>query len=159
MSADKWRPLHEDAKYNEGGRRLKKLVAKSAWSKKRKMEEDGYGVEDPVHKKSRVDMRTKSVDGVDPSNSYSDRDKTPPSWVGSCSGSQYKEKDKYSHENSQDVAAENKIKIRKKKMTKSDPPTIAVMFVEQTVGGMLAKRLQEVEDRLAGYRVRISAMS
>ena len=60
------------------------------------------------------------------------------------------------------MAAENKIKIRKKKMTKSDPPTIAVMFVEQTVGGILAKRLQEVEDRLAdmtGYRVRITEMS
>ena len=36
--------------------------------------------------------------------------------------------------------------------------TVAVMFVDQTVGGLLAKRLQEVEDRISrytGYRIRI----
>ena len=51
---------------------------------------------------------------------------------------------------------------KRKKKTKPDPLTIAVMFVEQTVGGVLAKRLQEVEDRLAemtGYRVKVVEMS
>ena len=48
------------------------------------------------------------------------------------------------------------------KKSRPDPPTISVMFVEQTVGGVLAKRLKEVEDRLAaitGYRVRITETS
>ena len=43
-----------------------------------------------------------------------------------------------------------------------EPPTITVMFVDQTVGGELAKRLQAAEDRLAlmtGYRVRVSETS
>ena len=43
-----------------------------------------------------------------------------------------------------------------------DPETITVMFVEQTPGGVLAKRLQKVEDRLSkitGYRVRVTEMA
>ena len=46
--------------------------------------------------------------------------------------------------------------------TKTPPLTISVLFVDQTVGGELAKRLQQVEDRLAdvtGYRIRISETS
>ena len=42
---------------------------------------------------------------------------------------------------------------------KPDPPTITVLFVDQTPGGELAKRLQKVEDRLSlitGYRVRVT---
>ena len=42
------------------------------------------------------------------------------------------------------------------------PPTIGVMFVDQTPGGVLAKKLQEVEDRLAkasGYRIRMVELS
>ena len=39
-----------------------------------------------------------------------------------------------------------------------DLPTIGVMFKDQTMGGVLAKRLQEAEDRIAkvtGYRIRM----
>ena len=46
----------------------------------------------------------------------------------------------------------------KPKKGQKEPPTIGVMFVDQTMGGVLAKRLQEVEDRLAGvtgYRIRM----
>ena len=32
---------------------------------------------------------------------------------------------------------------------KTPPPTLSVLFVDQTVGGELARRLQQVEDRLA----------
>ena len=49
-----------------------------------------------------------------------------------------------------------------KQKRKPDPKTVTVMFVDQTVGGVLAKRLQMVEDRLAkitGYRVRITETS
>ena len=49
-----------------------------------------------------------------------------------------------------------------KEKTNPDPPTISVMFVDQTVGGTLARLLQETEDRLAkitGYRVRITETS
>ena len=124
------------------------------------MEEDGCGVEDPLGKKPRLEERTKSGDGT--GLTISNRVKATPRRVGSCSESQYKYKER--QENSQEGVARNNnnIKIIKKKMTKPDPPTIAVMFVDQTVGGVLAKRLQEVEDRLAemtGYRVRITEMS
>ena len=40
----------------------------------------------------------------------------------------------------------------------TDLPTIGVMFGDQTMGGVLAKRLQEAEDRMAkvtGYRIRM----
>ena len=43
-----------------------------------------------------------------------------------------------------------------------DPETITVMVVERTPGGILAKRLQKVEDRLSkitGYRVRVTKMA
>jgi hypothetical protein len=49
-----------------------------------------------------------------------------------------------------------------KQPAKAEPPTIAAMFVDQTIGGELANRLQLVEDRLAGvsgYTVRISETS
>ena len=52
-------------------------------------------------------------------------------------------------------------KSKKKNLTRT-PPTIGVMFVDQTPGGLLAKRLQEVEDRLAkasGYRLRMVELS
>ena len=66
--------------------------------------------------------------------------------------------------------AENKLKkdLRREKKNqykdkkKELPDTIGVMFVDQTVGGWLAKRLQEVEDRLSrstGYRIRIVELS
>ena len=45
--------------------------------------------------------------------------------------------------------------LRKARRT---PPTIGVMFVDQTKGGVLARRLQEVEDMMArvnGYRIRM----
>ena len=50
-------------------------------------------------------------------------------------------------------------KDKKKAIKKPDPPTISVLFVDQTKGGILAKRLQEAEHRLAGmtgYRVRVT---
>ena len=49
-----------------------------------------------------------------------------------------------------------------KAMPSPEPKTVTVLFVDQTVGGVLAKRLQMAEDRLAkvtGYRVRITETS
>ena len=46
--------------------------------------------------------------------------------------------------------------------TTPEPRTLTVLFVDQTVGGELAKWLQKAEDRLArvtGYRVRITETS
>ena len=51
---------------------------------------------------------------------------------------------------------------RNLQIKKKEPQTISVLFVDQTVGGELARRLQQVEDRLAGvtgYRVRIAETS
>ena len=56
----------------------------------------------------------------------------------------------------EDRRPEGRKKFQKPKK-KPDPPTITVLFVDQTPGGELAKRLQKVEDRLSlitGYRVR-----
>ena len=63
-SAKDWRPLHENARYNEGARRLKKVLAKTAWyKKKRKHEIDGDVVENagsaekrPRQEESRLDL-------------------------------------------------------------------------------------------------------
>ena len=66
--------------------------------------------------------------------------------------------------------AENNLKkeLRKDKMNKNKskqkvmPDTIGVLFVDQTVGGWLAKKLQEIEDRISrstGYRIRIVELS
>ena len=57
-----------------------------------------------------------------------------------------------------------KVKPKPKSKTgkQARPPTIGVMFIDQTPGGMLAKKLQEVEDRLAGasgYRIRMVELS
>ena len=42
-----------------------------------------------------------------------------------------------------------KRKLKGKAGKQATPPTIGVMFIDQTPGGLLAKNLQEVEDRLA----------
>ena len=42
-----------------------------------------------------------------------------------------------------------KRKLKGKAGKQAIPPTIGVMFIDQTPGGLLAKNLQEVEDRLA----------
>ena len=51
---------------------------------------------------------------------------------------------------------------KKKPIKKKDHPTIGVMFLDQTAGGGLAKKLHAVEDRQAktsGYRIRMVEMS
>ena len=61
----------------------------------------------------------------------------------------------------EDRRPEGRKKFQKPKK-KPDPPTITVLFVDQTPGGELAKRLQKVEDRLSlitGYRVRVTETS
>ena len=60
------------------------------------------------------------------------------------------------------VAKRNFKKPARKQPAKTVAPTISVLFIDQTVGGELARRLQQVEDRLAdvsGYRIRISETS
>ena len=47
---------------------------------------------------------------------------------------------------------------KSKKTMRKEVDTITVMFIDQTVGGVLARRLQEAEDRIAeitGYRIRM----
>ena len=53
-------------------------------------------------------------------------------------------------------------KYNTKAMPTPEPKTVTVLFVDQTVGGVLARRLQIAEDRLSkvtGYRVRITETS
>ena len=64
---------------------------------------------------------------------------------------------------SDNIRYENKQnKTKEKPVKRVDPPTIGVMFIDQTTEGRLAKKLQEVEDRLArasGYRIRMVELS
>ena len=64
-SSEKWRPPHEDAKYNASGRRLKNLVAKTAWFKKRKVDSEKDGVDlvkEPGSVKKKARMEDKGGD-------------------------------------------------------------------------------------------------
>ena len=57
---------------------------------------------------------------------------------------------------------EERQRQRQQKSHIKQPETIGVMFVDQTPNGLLAKRLQEAEDRIArvtGYRIRIVELS
>ena len=168
-SSERWRPLHEDAKYNACGRRLKKLVAKTAWFKKRKIEVDEGGVDvveemsGSAKKRSRRD--DKGGEGAETSSSI--HENSGPRWDDTgphkyTEGRSTQDVNSKEHASNIEVAGKPLNNRKRKLKTKPDPPTIAVMFVDQTVGGVLAKMLQEVEDRLAditGYRVRITEMS
>ena len=143
-SAKEWRPLHENARYNEGARRLKKVLAKTDWyKKKRKHETDGDVVEDVGSTEKRQRKEENRLD--------LDVDK-----------SKVRKEEGVRNDLKGDLRHGDKQKNTKKKIKKPEPPKIGAMFVEQTAGGMLAKMLQEVEDRLAsitGYRIRITEMS
>ena len=136
----KWRPLHEGAHFNVVGRRKKKMLAKSEWFKKKRENDDL--VESPG-KKASLDDQTVETGNV--------------SNAGPCTQSWGQTKSESGHASKIRLGAKIKTSLQKR-----DPDTLTVMFLEQTVGGVLAKRLQEAEDRLGqmtGYRVRMVEMA
>ena len=53
-------------------------------------------------------------------------------------------------------------RLRGKDIKEVEPETIAVIFVEHTMNGELAKRLQKAEDEMArttGFRIRVTEMA
>ena len=160
----KWRPLHEGALFNAGQRRKTKILAKNSWFKKRKPEDD-YQTGSPS-KKSRTDKAENPEQGAHRSSQPTTRrthterrlQRSKPEQARDYTAKKDRGQDDHGGWKEQGQCAHS----GGAKKQKPEPDTLAVMFVEQTFGGELAKRLQVVEDRLArmtGYRVRISETS
>ena len=113
----------------------KKIMSKSNWfKKKRKESTDNFKDTDKeTDSEVNTEREIKIVNKVD----------------------QEKKKSKKNWRKKQDSRNEG---ISDRKHVGKDMETVAVMFVDQTVGGLLAKRLQEAEDRISmftGYRIRM----
>ena len=176
----KYRPLHESRKYNSRNRRISKLMSKQNWFKRKKNEME----ESPARKK----MKPFQVDGNQSSNDQKQEQSARRRlWSGSSSGSssvsltsleedpcrsdQTGNCSRRLDEEREQKRATNKLrkqrrlenlKVEKAKNKKEQPETIGVVFIDQTVNGLLAKLLQEVEERLAkttGYRIRMVELS
>jgi hypothetical protein len=172
----KYRPLHESRRYNAKARRIAKIMEKDNWFKK-KPEDDTLPEGSPnkkrkmFHQDGQSDQTSSQLEEnnqQDIPSSQLDQNNVESAELAEQQGqvdqtsSQLEEKDQAdSPSNHLDQEAHTRrIKLRRKKPI--SPPTIGVMFVEQTPGGLLAKRLQEVEDRLAkasGYRLRMVELS
>ena len=150
-----FRPLHENAKYSGASRARKKLVGKSSWFKDKKKNNKEPTTEEQGAKK------TPSVGGDNNSNMNKatfrkqGAKKTPSD--GMKSGSPNKRK------RTEDRGEKRKIEPERKEWKKPGRTvkrieTTTVLFVDQTKGGILAKKIREQEDRLAtltGFRVKI----
>ena len=135
----KWKPLHQPAGFNIQARRRTKLLGKSNWFKKKN---DGDRVENGREDEAGTSQKDVQI----PSTHKEQTDKLTEQENHPVPG------------NSRPGQPGVKTRKQKPKLGNKDPPTIGVMFVDQTMGGVLAKRLQEVEDRLAGvtaYRIRM----
>ena len=133
-TSPRWRPLHEGAKYNKAQRMKKKIMAKSSWFKAKKRDNDG-------------EVDSGSGGGV------GTKEPSPKKKLRMDEGSKG-EGDKVHKSRWRKRRQDPAVKVTTSKQTE----TITVMFVDQTPGGVLAKRLQEAEDRIAkitGYRIRM----
>ena len=162
MSRDKdspsYRPLHESAQYNAGMRLRKKILSKSNWFKKKKNVEVDQDDDRSVggvktvptmgggHEKTACG---KPISTVQPNNSNGKSVAGHVGYGGKAGAGGH----------GKSGVKDNRQAVQKKW---KNPPTISVMFVEQTPGGRLAKLLQEAEDRLSemtGFRIRITETS
>ena len=170
MESPKWKPLHQADDYNISGRNKKKILAKTSWFKrKREDEEDGEGRQP---KSSRQEHLPRGPGNQrDVSTSSKEHETGPEGWKrdepeevrrARTTGGTHHHKSQEVKEGKIQPDGRGKFKPKKKapmKKNKTPPPTISVLFVDQTKGGILAKRLQEAEDRLAiltGYRIRVT---
>ena len=188
----KYRPLHESRRYNARGRRIAKLLEKDNWFKRKpEDEEDDSGKHNmSPEKRRRVFQEDEGEQLVGSRQDTTPTAPTLPmedqvpglqvssQWEGehqfarSNPSSQREDQDSSlqissrwegDHQPAKNTPS-NQLDQRKtqgKKKMKL-PETIGVMFVDQTPGGSLAKRLQLVEDRLAracGYRIRMVELS
>ena len=158
-----WRPLHEGAKYNARNRRVKKMLAKTNWYKRKRDQgqdqKDSRGISVEEEGSSRKKRRKEDDENAKPDGGEEIPERKNKFEDGSYTESKGSENRISDRKGQPNKRVDRTYQVKK---SKPDPPTISVMFVEQTVGGVLAKRLQEVEDRLAaitGYRVRITETS
>ena len=183
-----YRPLHEGAQYNAGMRLRKKILNKSNWFKKKREPPSSVGVgsgenEDDKGQFPAVDS-TPGLNGRPGCNVL-----TPPAKKrGHGKTFQSKQTNKQISKNGRHGKVASVVLkkpgghgdvIRNREAVhgqggqavdrhagggkgKKQPPTISVVFVEQTVGGRLARLLQEAEDGLAemtGFRIRVTETS
>ena len=171
-----WRPLHESARFNSGQRLRSKILSRTNWFKS-KEKIDGYVDGGDEESTTNDEMTGTGDDGMG-------TDVPPKDCTGGDGGryDQFSEKggggyfvqDKDGlnkeggHWNDDGGEKTGKSKPRTtrtqrgKKLSRKMPPTVSVMFVEQTPGGQLAKLLQAAEDEMAaktGYRIRVTEMS
>jgi hypothetical protein len=136
----KWQPLHPPATFNIQARRKKKLLEKNTWFKQTSRQED----QDQAEENSSILEEEE--------NKHRERGQPHPP-------SQQEEGRNVLASSRQESGRPEGRKSFQKMKKKPDPPTLTVLFVDQTPGGVLAKRLQRVEDNLAkitGYRVRVT---
>ena len=160
-TSNKWRPLHEGARHNAGRRLTKKILGKGNWFKGKTRDHEDEDQND-VHSLSSPKKRQKV--SSDHSSGRVVCGQHRPVGVDSKSDRKKNNVQKRGQEDEKRgrVRKHEKQKQLPEKPIHQEPPTITVMFVDQTVGGELAKRLQAAEDRMAlmtGYRVRVSETS
>ena len=149
-ASPKWKPLHQGAKFNAGGRRIKKMLAKKNWFRKRKASEDPEAApkeESPA--KRRREARSESPKTINASGTC--QQESSINMLTDSMSNKVQRDPSRRHQPNKDLA--------KKTIKKAqEVETLAVMFVDQTKGGMLQKILQEAEDKVAemvGYRIRM----
>ena len=181
-SNPKWKPLHQGAKFDASGRRKRKLLAKKNWFKKRKEDDDPPAEDRSPAKRRKQSTEEENQDDQSPKTLNASGASQEEECINMQTAS---ERNIVREDNPSEITntrpkedcinmqtASERNKVRKKKNRKrvgpdggiqktkafKDLETLAVMFVEQTKGGVWQKKLQEAEDSVAmmvGYRVRV----
>ena len=159
-SNPRWRPLHDSAASSSGRRSRKKLLAKTNWFKGKRKDMDGELEENKKSNAKKPRLEPLGVQIVDQGGAK-ERGRGavphPCPKVGENGRNDTSDRSRKKGKEKSKLMGDRKRKGEHQK-SEQEPPTISVMFVEQTVGGELARRLKESEDRiskLTGYRVRM----
>ena len=155
----RWKPLHMPARWNARNRRIAKMKAKNNWYK-------GKDEVEPPTRSSQVEAdhteetcqeagKVKEKAGSKKKRGISKGTIT----LGGLKKVEKARKRRMKQRLSKKLGSMNIHEARVKKRKGPPPPTRSVMFVDNTAGGELAKRLQAAEDELGeatGYRIRIA---
>ena len=167
-----WVPLHESARRSSGRRSRKKILDTYNWFKpKTRSEEENLDILQ-LEKEGRSLMKKMEMeDAQKQSGQNENKSRKPGSLPTPCSphqeraemgGSTLLNMGSTSNKENMDKSQEELKEANRRKIAskpnRGDPPTIATMFVDNTVNGELARRLQAAEDRLSrmtGYRIKM----
>jgi hypothetical protein len=155
----RWKPLHMPARWNARNRRIAKMKAKNNWYKGRNEVEPPTGssrMEDDQEEKvcqeagkEKEKAKNKKKRGINKGTIT----------LGGLKKVEKARKRRMKQRLNKKLGSMNIHQGRGKKRKGPPPPTRSVMFVDNTAGGELAKRLQAAEDELGeatGYRIRIA---